>query len=166
MKLHDDHLYHGAALIQIAEHEKFTAINSLKIGNDTYTNSYRINDDIAVYFKYATKPNGPHSEYAFTFKNEHLESLTEISEHCTKTYLALVCVQDREVCCISHKDLFDLIESRKLHKGASEDQYAILVTAPTGKGLRVYINAPGVKGKMTDDPIIIPRNRFPDVIFS
>jgi len=32
LKLDDNHLYHGGALIQIAEHDKFTAINVLKIG--------------------------------------------------------------------------------------------------------------------------------------
>jgi len=29
MKIADDHLYHGAALLQIAEHAQFTAINRL-----------------------------------------------------------------------------------------------------------------------------------------
>jgi len=31
MKIRDEHFYHGAALNQIAEHEKFTAINTLKV---------------------------------------------------------------------------------------------------------------------------------------
>ncbi len=35
MTIHDDHMYHGAALIQIAEHPQFTAINSLKLGGVT-----------------------------------------------------------------------------------------------------------------------------------
>jgi hypothetical protein len=51
MKIHDDHLYHGAALTQIAEHHLFTAINALKIGDNTIRVAYRINDLIAVYFK-------------------------------------------------------------------------------------------------------------------
>ena len=32
MKIRDDHMFHGAALIQIAEHPRFTAINSLVVG--------------------------------------------------------------------------------------------------------------------------------------
>lgn len=165
MKLHDDHLYHGAALIQVAEHTKFTAINSLKIGKDKYTNAYRINDDVAVYLKYATNPNKAHSEYVFSFQSDHLDSLKEIAGHCKSTYLALVCVKDREVCCISYKELCALISAREKKKGEKEDQYAILVTAPTGKSLRVYINAPGVRGQMIGDPLLVPRNRYPDVIF-
>jgi len=31
MNIDDNHMYHGAALIQIAEHPQFTAINSLKV---------------------------------------------------------------------------------------------------------------------------------------
>lgn len=166
MKLHDDHLYHGGALIQIAEHDKFTAINSLKIGKDKYTNAYRINDDTAVYFKYSSNPNASHREYTFSFKAEQIESLREISESCGRTYLALICVKDREICCISHAELTSLIESRKIAKGSDEDQYTILVTAPVGKGLRIYVNAPGVKGKMLGEPLIVPRSAFPNIVFS
>ena len=165
MKLRDDHLYHGAALIQVAEHTKFTAINSLKIGKDTYTNAYRVNDDVAVYLKYATNPKKSYSEYVFTFQTDQLDSLKEIAGHCKSTYLALVCVKDREVCCISYKELCDLIRARKNKKGSEEEQYAILVTAPTGKNLRVYVNAPGVRGQTIGEPLLVPRNRYPDVIF-
>lgn len=165
MKIHDDHLYHGAALIQIAEHDKFTAINELKIGGEKYTNAYRINDGIAVYFKYSMRSISTYEEYRFNFKKDQLDSLEEISKHCRSTYLALVCVKDREVCCISYGQLIDLIETRKEAKGGGEDQYHILVTAPAGKGLRVYVNAPGVKGKMQGEPLIVPRSSFPDLIF-
>lgn len=36
MKIHDDHLYHGAALTQIAEHPLFIAINALKVGGKRF----------------------------------------------------------------------------------------------------------------------------------
>ncbi|NYG32505.1 hypothetical protein HZU83_06330 [Sphaerotilus montanus] len=165
MKIHDDHLYHGAALIQIAEHEKFTAINSLKIGRVVYKNAYRINDDIAVYFKYATNPTAAHGEYVFTFKSEHIDLLKDISENCKSICLALVCVKDREVCCITYSDFKELIALREKAKGAAEDQYAVLITAPSGKGMRAYVNAPGVRGQMIGDPIKVPRNSFPDAVF-
>lgn len=165
MKLHDDHLYHGAALIQIAEHKKFTAINALKIGKDKYTNAYRINNDVAIYLKYATNPNKAHAEYVFTFHKDHLESLREISKHSKTTYLALVCVKDREVCCISYEEFSSLIAIREKAKNGKEDQYTILITAPSGKSLRAYVNAPGVKGQMIGEPLLVPRNKFPGVIF-
>ena len=35
MNIKDDHFYHGAALIQIAEDKRFTAINALKVKGHT-----------------------------------------------------------------------------------------------------------------------------------
>ncbi|HYD32530.1 MAG TPA: hypothetical protein VEB64_16935 [Azospirillaceae bacterium] len=164
MKLDDDHLYHGGALIQIAEHEKFTAINTLKIGSKKFSNTYRINDDSAVFLKYATNPTPSHYEYVFTFTQDHISDLRSISKHCPKTYISLVCVKDREICCITHDDLVELIASRKKSKGSPEDKYNILVTAPKGKQLKVYVNAPGMKGHMLSLKNIA-RNAFPSVIF-
>ena len=31
MKIDDDHMYHGAVLLQIAEHPRFTAINTIEL---------------------------------------------------------------------------------------------------------------------------------------
>ena len=59
MKINDDHMYHGAALTQIAEHPQFTAINAFKHANRPSRSAFRINDDIGVYLKYASKPKGP-----------------------------------------------------------------------------------------------------------
>lgn len=166
MKLDNDHLYHGGALIQIAEHEKFTAINSLRIGTNKYTNSYRINDNVVVYLKYSSKPRGPFSEYVFTFGEEHMDELEEVSSHCSKMFLAMVCVKAREVCCIPYKNLVDLIDLRKKSSGTHEEQYSILITAPAKKHMQVYVNAPGKKGIMLGKPLRVPRNGFPDIIFS
>jgi hypothetical protein len=80
MKIHDDHMYHGASLIQIAENPQFTAINSLKINGVNYSNAYRINDDIAVYLKYGNTPNKSFREYQFTFSQAHLAELSAIAQ--------------------------------------------------------------------------------------
>ncbi|MEM5733727.1 hypothetical protein AAEI00_18710 [Shewanella algae] len=165
MKVHDNHLYHGAALIQVAEHKSFTAINSLKIGAKIHPNAYKINDEIALYLKYATKKTRAHSEYIFTFTPPHLTELSNIRKGNTKTYIALVCVGAREICCISYEELVAMIDARKAKKGAKESQYTILVTVPTGKSMRVYINAPGVKNTMLGKPKIIKRSDFPGRIF-
>lgn len=60
MKITDEHLYHGAALTQIAEHPSFTAINGIRIGGKLHRSAFRINDSIGVYFKYASKPTPAH----------------------------------------------------------------------------------------------------------
>ena len=48
MHIDDDHLYHGSALIQIAEHPHFTAINSLKVKGKLVRAAYKINDQMEV----------------------------------------------------------------------------------------------------------------------
>lgn len=166
MKIDKDQFYHGAALIQIAEHEKFTAINALHVGGIKYENAYRINDSSAVFLKYASKPRPPHSEYVFTFKEEHLGQLNLISKACEHVYIPLICVHDKEICCITYGQLQDLIELRRSEKGSLEPQYTVLVTAAAGKKLRIYVNAPGMKGRLLGEPILVGRNEFPNIIFS
>lgn len=163
MKIRDDHLYHGAALIQIAEHPQFTAINSLKVKTVKFENAYKINDNIAVYLKYSTKPK--RGEYQFTFHKEHLAELDTIATAHLKTFMALVCVTGREVCCLSHEQLLALIALRRKALGSDENQYVILVTIPAGRSLRVFVNAPGVRGKMLGKPIVVSRNAYPNDLF-
>ena len=165
MQIHDDHMYHGAALIQIAEHPEFTAINSLKIKGDVLHNSYRINDTIGVHFKYASTTTKAFKEYPFTFPQDELDELAQIHGVVDKLFVVLVCVKDRQICCLSYDELTILIDRRKSAKGAGENQYVILVTAEKGKSLRAYINAPGVKKTTQGKMLIINRNAFPDLLF-
>jgi hypothetical protein len=72
-------MYHGAALTQIAEDERFTAINAFKDRDEVSRSAFHINDDMAVYLKYATKPTPTHDEYVFLFNVQHLEELSRIS---------------------------------------------------------------------------------------
>lgn len=165
MNIDDDHMYHGAALIQIAESPQFTAINALKLGKEVVRVAYRINDDIAVYFKYATKPNAAYGEYVFTFTKDHLAELAAIAASAPKTFIALVCVKDREICCISHSTLADLAARREKAAGHPEDTLTVLVTAPENKSLRVYVNAPGKKGSILGKAVIVSRSAFPKIVF-
>lgn len=164
MKIQDEHLYHGAALIQIAEDPRFTAINSLKLSGKAINSAYRINDQIAVYFKYAVKPHGKYKEYLFNFKSDQIQQIRKISS-TYETHLALVCVGAREVCAISADMLSDLISSRQKAFGGNEDQYTLLVTVPKGKSMRVYVNHPGKKATLLGKERVISRSSFPEVIF-
>jgi hypothetical protein len=165
MRIDDDHLYHGAALNQIAEDPHFTAINALSAGRTKLRNSYRINDDIGVHLKYCTSPSGQAEEYKFTFTAEHLADLRKVHEQAAKTYLVLVCVADRQVCCLSLTELEELIRARRDAIGGDEDQYVILVTIPAGKSFRVYVSVPGQRGKILGKPLIVSRNSFPSRLF-
>src|SRR5262249_49248048 len=152
--------YHGSALIQIAEHPQFTAINSLANHGEAVRIAYKVNNDIAVYLKYASQPNSI-KEYVFKFTESQLQELAEIAQVQPHTFLVLVCVKDREICCLSYRQLLELIERRREAKGSSEHQYVILVTVPAGKSLRAYINAPGVRKKFLGKELIVGRNAFP-----
>jgi len=165
MKIHDDHMYHGSALIQIAEHPEFTAINSLKIKGNVVHNSYKINDAIGVHLKYASTPTKAFKEYVFTFPQDELDELSQIAEVCEKLFLGLVCVKDREICCLSYFQLNGLIDARRSAKGGSETQYVVLVTALKSKSLRAYVNAPGVKKKIVGSALIVSRSSFPGGLF-
>ena len=164
MSIDDDHLYHGAALIQIAEEPRFTAINAFKIKKKTYRSVYRVNDDVAVYLKYASKPSKPYSEYVFTFKSEHLADLVAISKAAEATFITLVCVEDRIICCLSYTEFMRLRTVREQAFGGPENQLTILVTVPAGKKLRVYVNSPGKKNS-TLGTLLVSRNAFPGAVF-
>ncbi|MGJ5074584.1 hypothetical protein [Bradyrhizobium oligotrophicum] len=167
MKIDDDHLYHGAALIQIAEHPQFTAINSFKGTLAHYENAYRINDDIAIYLKYASKPKKPHDEYVFTFTKAHLDQIRAITKAVHKTFLALVCVKAREVCCLRVEELFSLIERRRKAFHSDENQYSVLVTAKKGSSLHVYVNEPHKKNtRISGKDVVVSRSAFPGELFS
>ena len=166
MKIDDDHMYHGAALIQIAEDPQFTAINSFKLAAGVSRSAYRINDDIGVYLKYASKPTPAFREYGFTFQKQHLAELEEIAKATTNVFVALVCVKARQICCVRYSDLTKMVEARKNAKGAAEDQYLILITLPAGKSFRVYVNKPGVKKTMLGKALVVSRNDFPSVVFT
>lgn len=165
MKIEKEHLYHGAALIQIAEDPHFTAINSFKIGNDVAKSAYRINDGIGVYLKYAGEPSNSHHEYVFNFSTENRKEIAALCDSVDRFFVALVCVKAKEICCLNYEDVELLFRRRRKAKGIDEDQLTIQVTMPTGKKSRVYVNMPGKKNKMLGKPKLISRSDFPRVIF-
>jgi len=166
MNIDDDHLFHGAALIQIAEHKQFTSINALEHHGKPVRSAYKINDSIAVYLKYASKPTPAFKEYPFAFHSSNLKDLATIASDFSKVYLGLICVKGREICCLPYSTLLGLIRQRRVANHAIEDQYSLLVTLEKGHQMRVYMNAPGRKKTFLNEPIKVSRGAFPDAIFS
>lgn len=164
MKINNDHLYHGAALTQVAEHRTFKAINEVSHAGARSRCAFLINADIGLYLKYATRPKGRFKEFIFTFREEHLEELSVLKARAKKIFVGLICVSARQICCVPYKTLLALIAERKRDKGSDEALYTVLVTMPSGKSFRVYMNAPGQRKVMIGERII-PRDDFPDVIF-
>ena len=165
MHIDDNHLYHGAAITQIAEHPSFTAINAFKDADNISRSAFRVNADIAVYFKYATKPKRPHEEFVFTFTTDNLDEIHRTAALVPKTFLALVCVKARHICCLPYGKLVELLNRRKKDIGCEEDQYTVLVTLKEGKSFRVYVNKSGRKNLALGKPMIVSRNKFPSQLF-
>jgi hypothetical protein len=165
MKIHDDHLYHGAALIQIAEHPQFTAINSWTIQDNPLRSGYKINNHIGIYLKYCVSPTERYEEYAFSFNSQHLDDLRIMKAQVKKLFLVMVCIKVREICCIEYDELMVMITNRHDKKGEQEDQYVVKVTIPKGQSMRVYMDVPGKKKIYLGKPMIVSRKAFPDLLF-
>lgn len=164
MKINDDHMYHGAALTQIAEHPTFKAVNAFWLNGKKSTCAFRVNDTTGVYIKYAAAPHGSAGEYIFTFSSASLAELTTLREHCTHVFVVMVCIKAKEICVISYGQLQQLIDLRQKVLGAPEEQCQILVTAPPNKQFRVYVNRPGRKGVLMGQQLV-SRKAFPEMLF-
>ncbi len=164
MKIHLEQQNIGAALMQIAEHQQFTAINKLKIKGRPINNGFLVNGDIALLCKYATEPNAG-GEYVFTLNQDYMNNIRKVQKGKHNVFFALVCVQEGEICCLNEEQFDTLIGNRLKSAKIEEDQYQILVTARKGSSLRVYVNAYGKKGKIAGKRFTIARNAFPDSIF-
>ena len=153
MKIDDDHMYHGAALLQITEHPTFTAINSMEVSGQRSRSAYRINNSIGIFLKYASKPSKALGEYPFTFTSSHRKELAAIANQTPNTFIALVCVKDREIACIQFQQLQELVERRQKAKGTPEEQYVVLVTVASLQGyVRVLASILKVSGSLRARP--------------
>ncbi len=168
MTIKDEHLYHCAALMQIAEDDEFTAINRLDLLGKRSISAFRINDNIGVYLKYNSVEPRPNGEYPFTFSQDTLKDLAAMEEaKLKKVFVALVCVKAEQVCVVTWQKLKEMMAIREKAAKEKENQYVVLVTALEHSKLRVYLNVPGKKGlllKKTENKVA--RNEFPSVLFA
>jgi hypothetical protein len=164
MRINDDHLYHGAALTQIAEFPTFKAINAFSANGEKSRSAFIVNHDTGIYLKYATSPTKRWKEYVFTFTETHLAELEALKSHHARVFIVLVCRKAKEICVLTLDEFEKHRALREKAKGAKEPHYQILVTVPKGKSFRVYMNAPGQKKTMLKDQKV-PRSDFPKLIF-
>lgn len=166
MHINDDHLYHGAALTQIAEWPSFKAINAFETKKGEKSRScFIVNHDTGIYLKYATKPIGTFKEFVFTFTEANLSELNVLKAHHARVFIVLVCRKAEEICVLTEAEFETHRQGRENEKGAKEPHYQLLVTMPKGKSFRVYMNAPGVKKTALKNQIV-SRNEFPRALFN
>lgn len=164
MKIRLEHQNIGAALMQVAEHPQFTSINALQMNGNRINNGFSINNDIVLFCKYATEPNNS-CEYLFTFTSAQCAYVDQAIQQRLKTFLALICVEDGEICCLDGQKFKTLLNYRQQSSKCVEDQYQILVTARKNSSLRVFVNAAGKKGHVAGKMLTISRSAFPGAIF-
>ena len=175
MTIDDNDLYYGAALKQIADHRLFKSINAERQVGEKSRCAYRINTDIGVYIRAATKPvNG---EYVFNFKATNIEELKALGQICRKLFIVLVCYNAkaitrgsrmphyRQICVLRPSQIEALIKARGTNLG-SLGQINILITVPESRSMRASVTMPGTKGRRMELTRKIPRNAFPQMIFS
>ena len=166
MHIDDDHQHYGSALIQIAEDPHFTAINAFRYKGSSSRCAFRVNKEAGVYIRYRTEPQGSRVKvYTFAFSQDNLAELRRMSKRLARVFLALVCVADREICCLPYPAFETLVRTRLAAKGETEAEYIVEVNARPGKRLRVWISPPNTKGRYLQE-IIVPRNDFPAALFT
>ena len=165
MKINDDHMYHGAALTQVAEHPSFKAINAFSPNGYRSRSGFLINTDVGLYLKYASEPKGAYDEFIFTFLRDHLDELAVLQEKTDSVFIGLICISERHICCLPYETFLSMIKARKRRKGSDEESYAVLVTLKKGQRFRAYMSPPGKKKQKMSEKII-PRDDFPSCIFS
>ena len=172
MRIDKDHLYYGAAVIQIAEHPSFTAINDFQRNNATVRCAYWVNQNIGIYLKYRTTANRTAdwdgrdaNEYIFVFNAENLDHIRNMKRRGRSTFVGLICVQDKQICCLSSDELDALIARRRKRKGEAESQYTVVVALPIRSKFRTYVTPPDRRNRVLGDPILVSQKDFPDRLF-
>lgn len=145
MKIQEQDIYHGPALMQIVEHDSFKALNKA----DEKYGHYLVNKDIKLWVKYASAKNGP---WQFTFQPNDLRGIAKDLRSKGATHIVLVCGHDT-ICSLNGDELGSLLDI-----AASSAQW-LKVDAPQGKQMRVTGSENG------KDPILAAHKKFPGCVF-
>jgi hypothetical protein len=145
MKIQEQDIYHGTALMQIVEHRSFKALNraSKEYGH------YLINTDRQVFAKYATSKRSP---WQFTFQPRDLTAISGAVASGDKVFVCLVCGHVT-ICALTENEIGHVIDLN------SPTQQTIRVEVPMGGSCRVR----GTNGALART---VPHNSFPDKVFS
>ncbi len=178
MHIDKDHLFYGAAVIQVAEDDQYTSINQFeeKVGGKTKKMrcAYVVNKDIGLYLKYWTKPRtanwheGKADEYSFQFSSAERKKIALLAKRYPKCFLGLICVENERIILLSLNDFDELISRRRAAKGAKEETYVLVVALfpKSRRSAKVYVTPPSTRNKVLGSPVIVAENAFPRGIFS
>jgi hypothetical protein len=145
MKIQEQDIYHGPALMQIVEHRSFKALN---LASTNYGH-YLVNTDRQVFVKYRKTK---HSPWQFIFAPEELSALSKAMSGAGSVFVCLVCGHFT-ICALNAEEILQLV-------GLTEaSQQSIRVEVPSGGSCHVS----GTKGKLKKT---VPHNSFPEKLFA
>ena len=174
VKIFDRQVYHGSALIQIAEHDKFTSINRIDLQGVGFRSVFSVNEEIGIFLKYATTPSNTEPlEYSFRFSKGNMDGIKVLKKDLGDAYALLIVSDDardiNEICCVPYRMLAELKGYRDRRNEAlgknKEFGVDLYVQIRNGQLFEVNVKSPGKPGyawreKVTEE---LP---FPDIIFS
>lgn len=159
MKIIRENLLHGAVIQRIVEWKDFTSINSLEVKGKKIPCAYQVNK-FGVFCRYSSEIRSS-GEYVFNFEASALEAVLS-SEQRQKTHIALICVEDLEICLVDAVVLKEMLAQRQELLGKPETTLTVFVRID--RSFKVYASS-GVRGK----PICVTtirKNAFPKKLFS
>lgn len=145
MKIQEQDVYHGPALMQIVEHSSFKALNR---ASQAYGH-YLVNTDRQVFAKYRTAKKGP---WQFVFSTDDLSAISKASSGSDKVFVCLVCGHFT-ICVLDFAEFKQLVDLR------SSTQQSISVDVPPGGSCHLS----GSQGKLKKT---VPHNAFPNKVFT
>jgi hypothetical protein len=145
MKIQEQDIYHGPALMQIVEHRSFKALNRAS----TNYGHYLVNTDRQVFVKYRKTKRSP---WQFIFAPDELSALSKAMSGAGSVFMCLVCGHFT-ICALNAKEIFQLVDLTEA------SQQSIRVEVPSGGSCHVS----GSKGKLKKT---VPHNSFPEKIFA
>ena len=145
MKIQEQHLFHGPALVQIVEHRSFKALNKA----DKKYGHYAVNDKRRLFVKYLTKKTPP---WVFAFSPAEIKAIKADIASGAKTFLSLVCGTST-ICCLAQKEIQSVVDLN------SPKSQSIRVEVPKGGSQRVSGSAGALKKT-------IAHNAYPKKVLS
>lgn len=145
MKIQEQDVYHGPALMQIVEHASFKALNR---ASRAYGH-YLINTDRQVFTKYRKSKRPP---WQFVFAPDELSAISKAMAGSGSVFVCLVCGHET-ICSL------DAAEFRQVVDLAATTQQSISVDVPLGGSCHVS----GSHGKLRRT---VPHNAFPNKVFA
>lgn len=159
MNINKENLLHGAVIQQIVECKNHTSINSLEVQGKKVPCAYQVNN-FAVFCKYSSEKRRS-GEYVFNFEASSLEAIS-FSEQRQKTHIALICVEDLQICPIDASLLREMMAER--YELLDKRETTLTVFVKIDRSFKVYASS-GVRGK----PICVTtayKKSFPEQLFS